>query len=82
VVKVEMENRLLTRNYTVHAEISDRDGRHRLGLSPRESFFVSSGLKYLGTVNLGAQISVNGVEMEGRIGDGRPDAVSHSLFTE
>ena len=64
IAKVEMENRLLTRSYTFHAEIFDRDRQHRLGLSPRESFYVNSGIKYFGTANLGSRMAINGVEMD------------------
>jgi lipopolysaccharide transport system ATP-binding protein len=65
IAEVVMENRLLTRSYTFHAEVFDRDRQHRLGLSSRESFYVNSGIKYFGTTNLRARLSINGVEMDG-----------------
>jgi len=64
IAKVEMENRLLTRSYTFHAEVFDRDRQQRLGLSSRESFYVNSGIKYFGTANLGSRMAINGVEMD------------------
>jgi ABC-2 type transport system ATP-binding protein len=82
IAKVEMDNRLLTRDYTMHAEVSDRDGRHRLGMSPRESFFVNAGVKYLGTVNLGSRILINGAEMDGRLPEESRSADGRSAVRE
>jgi ABC-2 type transport system ATP-binding protein len=68
VATIQLENRLLTRSYTVHAEIFDFD-RTLLGRSTFESFYVKSTSKAFGTTDLGARISINGSLMNSEIAD-------------
>jgi ABC-2 type transport system ATP-binding protein len=68
VATIQMDNRLLTRSYTVHAEIFDFD-RTLLGRSTFESFYVKATSKAFGTTDLGAQITINGSVMNSEIVD-------------
>lgn len=67
VARVEMENHLLSRNFTVHAEVLDAQCQNRLGLSPRESFFVDTGTKYFGTANLHSKLYMDGKLMDSKL---------------
>ncbi len=66
VATIEMDNRLLTRSYTVHAEVFDVD-RTLLGRSTFESFYVKSTSKAFGTTDLGARITINGSVMSSQL---------------
>ena len=66
-VRLEMKNHLLSRTFTVHAEVFDAQRQNRLGLSARESFFVDTGTKYFGTANLDSKLYVNDQLMSGKL---------------
>lgn len=66
VATIQMENRLLTRSYTVHAEIFDFD-RTLLGRSTFESFYVKAASKAFGTTDLDARMTINGSLMSSEV---------------
>jgi ABC-2 type transport system ATP-binding protein len=63
--EVRLDNRLLAGGYTVTVALHEADGSSTLGVSPPESFYVTSvDVAGGGLVDLAAEITINGREID------------------